>query len=252
MKVWGRRGVRRRRAYLPRVPHARSSTHLPVRPESHRLHRIAAAALLALACGRGDAGARDTTRAASPTGVAIAHAASRDLTGDGRPEQVRVTARGPSYEKLDVRLAILDAAGAELYAHAWTTDSYFKYTEPAQRSAAADRRKVETQLARLVADTAFTHRFTVDARGRRSEIDTAAIRYHLAETALAERQGGGAAGRPVLSAVDASKVADTLVTRVADDVRGKPSYTYFAGGEETYTIRWSERLRRFVRVFACC
>jgi hypothetical protein len=31
-----------------------------------------------------------------------------------------------------------------------------------------------------------------------------------------------------------------------------PTFTYFAGGEATYTIAWSNTKQRFVKIFSCC
>ena len=39
---------------------------------------------------------------------------------------------------------------------------------------------------------------------------------------------------------------------VAAELRGRPTFTYFQGGELTNTIAWSDQERTFVRVFSCC
>jgi hypothetical protein len=195
----------------------------------------------------------DTGAAAGAPPIVVDHERSADLTGDGRPERVVVHAGGTRWDSLQVHTAIVDSTGRELYVHDWTSDRYFKYATPAQRSDTADRREVERQLAKLVSDAALKALQGVDSRGRLVNVDTNAIRYHLSEMALAERRDPSlAAGRPPLAATDPESVPTALVTRTAQEVRGQPSYTYFAGGEETYTLRWSPTLERFVRVAACC
>jgi hypothetical protein len=118
------------------------------------------------------------------------------------------------------------------------------------RSADSDRLTTERNIARLVSDSAFVALGARDAGGRRIEVDTNAVRYHLAELELEAMNGGKPV--PGVSNDDAMRVADSLVVAVAADVRERPTYTYFAGGEATYSIRWSPKLQRFVRVFACC
>lgn len=230
-----------------------------------RLHHAILAALVVAACG-GEPAARpaDTARAALPADsapardsgrIVVDHQRAVDLTGDGRPERIVVHAEGgPRYDSLQVRMAIVDSAGRELYTHEWISLRYFQYSTPEERSPASDSAEVVRQLARLVADSSLRGIRTVDAvRGTSVEVDTNALRYHLAETALAERRDPSlAAGRPPLTVTEPAQVPTALVTRTAAEVRTQPSYTYFAGGEETYTIRWSPTLRRFVRVFACC
>ena len=39
---------------------------------------------------------------------------------------------------------------------------------------------------------------------------------------------------------------------LAAELAGRPSYTYFLGGEERYPIAWSPTERRFVTIWACC
>jgi hypothetical protein len=197
--------------------------------------------------------APDTTVHQDSVPIAIDHERAVDLTGDGRAERVVVRARGTRYDSLQVHTAIVDSTGRELYVHDWISLRYFQYSTPEQRSDTGDQREVERQLARLVSDAALRAVRGVDPRGRLVDVDTNAIRYHLAETALAERRDPSlAAGQPPLAETEPARVPTSLVTRTAAELKGQPSFTYFAGGEETYTIRWSPSLKRFVRVAACC
>jgi hypothetical protein len=227
-----------------------------------RLQRITLAALVLAACDkpaeRTAEAPRDTAAVAVPADsgappIVVDHERSVDLTGDGRPERVVVHARGTRWDSLQVHTAIVDSTGRELYVHDWISLRYFQYSTPEQRSDTGDQREVERQLARLISDSALRAVRGVDPHGRLVDVDTNAIRYHLAETAQAERRDPSlGVGRPPLAATDPASVPTALVTRTAAELRGQPSYTYFAGGEETYTIRWSPTLGRFVRVAACC
>jgi hypothetical protein len=39
---------------------------------------------------------------------------------------------------------------------------------------------------------------------------------------------------------------------VLAEVRTRPSFMYYAGGEATYAIAWSDRESAFVRTHSCC
>ena len=47
-------------------------------------------------------------------------------------------------------------------------------------------------------------------------------------------------------------VGDARVESLVAELRDRPTFRYFAGGEATYAIAWSEEERRFVTVWACC
>jgi hypothetical protein len=42
------------------------------------------------------------------------------------------------------------------------------------------------------------------------------------------------------------------VRALAAELRDRPSFRYFAGGEATYAVAWSPSERRFVVVYGCC
>jgi hypothetical protein len=47
-------------------------------------------------------------------------------------------------------------------------------------------------------------------------------------------------------------VPEADVALLVAELAQRPSFTYYAGGEVVYTIAWSDRERRFIRIQACC
>lgn len=229
--------------------------------------RYARPAILVLglaACGREDAGRRPATgdTAGSPAQpvaapVTLHSERSYDLTGDDRPERVSVNARGPAYDSLTVRLEIRSPADSVLYATRWSSFDYFKYEPRAGKADSTVARIVRGHLERVLVDSAFSPAGTLRRLGssRPVVIDTGSIRYDEAarrwrashawpdSTPLPPRAEGEL--RP-------ADVPAELVTSLASELRGKPTFTFHAGGELTYTIAWSDRARRFVIVSSCC
>jgi hypothetical protein len=224
--------------------------------------------LLVAACGPRDKdGLRtiDTSAGAAAralTPISIERTANRDLTGDGVPERLRVHAAGARFDSLLVQLEILDGRdGARLYTTRWNTRDYFKY-EPAggQPDSLAIRERVARRnIDRILSDNAFIAPRVTLADGTTEAIDTAVVRYHLQE--LDWRRAHGIAdtlptppeaesqlGRERV--VSAEERARTM--RVANELQGHATFTYFEGGELTNTIAWSDREHAFVRIFSCC
>lgn len=234
-----------------------------------RRHAVAALGLavgsLAAACA-GDAPAPADSAAVAGDAAAIGpavrveHAVERDLTGEGAPERIVVTAQGARADSLAARLEIRGPDGAPLRVERWDTWGYFKYDDPARLDAAERERRVRDQLARLVADSAFAPMRGSDAQGRPVLVDTAAIAYDVA--AHDWRRANGVADTLPLplawleeqgrrSVTDAPGVLERT-RALAAELAGRPSYTCFLGGEESYTIAWSPTERRFVTIWACC
>lgn len=198
----------------------------------------------------------------APGRVALRRERWTDLTRDGRPERLGVQARGPRFQALDVRLEIAAPDGRMLYLARWSSERYFHYDGLEGKADSTVARMVREHVDRLLGDSAFVRRQLFDGRGRPVPVDTEAVRYDVAEMDLRRRRG----------VADTMPTPTTLVIHVADDsggtrtrgevsaraaalaveLRDRPRFTYFAGGEETYSIAWSDRERRFVRVFACC
>ena len=201
--------------------------------------------------------ARDTTRVDS---IQIAYERDDfgDLTGDAANEQILVTARGPRIDSLRVRLEIRGAGDSLLYASSWSSSFYFQYLDRAAMSDAAADSTVRRHLAAILVDSAFR------VGGRGSPRDTMhasmmrdAIRYDIATNELRTAHGLPVGAELPPSAHDsvntlAAAVPKARIDALYDELKGKKSFTYFAGGEVTYSIAWSDRERRFVTIFSCC
>jgi hypothetical protein len=197
-----------------------------------------------------------------------------DLTGDGRPETLVVHAAGPYADSASVTLAILDIAGDTLYQDRWNTRSYFAYTPRKGLTDSAASEVVVGHLRRLLADSAFTSNGPSDrlksaatprppgAKASAHEvpgIDRDAIRYdikyHAVRAQHALKPGDAlllALPPKMYDEMEKYPVAEASIDSLADELEAMPTFTYYAGGEVTYTIAWSNTKRRFVKIFSCC
>ncbi|MEO8563990.1 MAG: hypothetical protein ABI601_18060 [bacterium] len=231
------------------------------------------ALVLLAACGSSpDARApRDTSLASNATAnpqtatssrpIAIEHSASRDLTGDGVPERLVLHAAGGRTDSLAIVLEIRDGkSGTLLHRARWSSRDYFKY-EPADGTPddAARDALVRRNLDRVFADSAFVAPRTTLPDGRTEAVDTSVVRYALLELDW-RRVHGIADSMPTPPAAETElgrpRVTDAALrartAAVGAELRGRPTFTVFQGGELTNTIAWSDREHAFVRVFSCC
>jgi hypothetical protein len=191
----------------------------------------------------------------------IERTASHDLTGDGAPERLVLRATGPRADSLAVVLEIRDGRnGALLHRARWSSREYFKYLPAVARSDSAARDElVQRRLDRILADSAFVAPRTRLPGGRTETVDTATVRYALLELDW-RRAHGIADSMPTPSAAETELGRQTTTSpalrartlAVAGELRGRPTFTLFQGGELTNTIAWSDREHAFVRVFSCC
>jgi hypothetical protein len=219
-----------------------------------------ALALTAIAC-TSKPDAADSARDSSAVGgdsINIVKERSEDLTGDGTPEKLILTARGARMDSLRVRLEIRSSSDSLLYASAWNSRYYFQYVDRAAMSDAAADSIVNRQLGAVLADTAFK---TVTAGPAADTIGPSmmrdAIRYDIAANQLRVQQGLPLGAELPPAAHDSINVIAAGVPRsqidaLRTELQGRKSFTFFAGGEVTYSIAWSERERRFVTIFSCC
>jgi hypothetical protein len=198
----------------------------------------------------------ETNTAAGQAGARVTWHATRsyDLTGDGTPEQLDVSARGPSYDSLDIVLTIRQGDGKVLYVDRWNANRYFFYDHREGKADSTVQRIVMNHLQRLLRDSAFA---APPLAGHQAEVDTNTVRYDIAEHEVRARNGlADTVMFPPTFYDSVEHVVQTIPTtqieRVAQDVRNKPRFTYFAGGEVTSRLAWSSILGRFVRVFSCC
>ncbi|MEX1182104.1 MAG: hypothetical protein WEF86_02640 [Gemmatimonadota bacterium] len=204
--------------------------------------------------------------AAHPAGVwaddgagAIDYMRSRafDFTGDAAAERVLVSAHGPSYDSLQIGLAITDTAGDTLWADGWSSLHYFRYEPLAGKPDTTVARIVRNHVDALVADDRFSDAGLPAAlqRGGSSEDVREAVRYHLAELDWREESGltpADVTPPQAHSSLDASLIAPMRVDAVMNELLARPAFMYYAGGEATYAIGWSGRESAFVRLYSCC
>ena len=214
---------------------------------------------LSAACAPKDGGADSVRLTASVTEpISIAKQRSEDLTGDGNAEKLTLTARGARMDSLPVRLEIRSPGDSLLYASSWDSHYYFQYVERAELSDAAADSIVRHHLDVVLADTAFRTvptATTADTIGPSMMRD--AIRYDIAAHRWRVSHGLQAAAEIPPAARDtintlASAVSRADIETLFRELRGRKSFTYFAGGEVTYSIAWSDREQRFVTIFSCC
>jgi len=182
------------------------------------------------------------------------HAArDHDFAGDGRPFTVTVDARGPAADSMRVALRI--TRGDTVFHRAdWSTVMYGRYdARPVSRD--STRRRVDAQLARLLADSAFRPVSAfLGGAANRDRLLRETIAFDVAVDAERRRRGLTPADTlPTEAAQSPPPTTDTLRVRtLAAALRDAPAFRYFTGGEATYAIAWSAAEHRFVVVFACC
>jgi hypothetical protein len=200
--------------------------------------------------------ARDTMVLADS--IALTKQRSEDLTGDGASENIRLTARGSRMDSLIVRLEIRSADDSLLYATSWDSRFYFQYADRASMSEAAADSTVRAHLDAVLVDSAFKPGVPMaagDTIGPSMMRD--AIRYDIAANQWRTQHGLALGAEIPASAHDsinivAAAVPKSQVDALFRELQGKKSFTFFAGGEVTYSIAWSDREQRFVTIFSCC
>lgn len=182
-----------------------------------------------------------------------------DLTADGRPETIAVTARGPAYDSLDIALTIQGPARDTLWHEAWPSLHYFKYDVREGKADSTVMRIVRDHVAELLARDRFNLEgglpVLLQRAGDPDAIMREAIHYHLAELDWRRRAGLAPADvtpPAAFSEISTDQVAMARVDAVLAEVRTRPSFMYYAGGEATYAIAWSDRENAFVRIHSCC
>jgi len=226
--------------------------------------------LLVAACGPGrDRNAPldvDTSSGAAERvldAVRLDSTITRDLTGDGAPERLVARARGPRIDSLAIELEIFDGrTGARIHDARWSSRDYFKYEPVDARADSTTEREriVRRHFDRILAPDAFVPPSMTLPGGRKEiALDTGTVRYALLELDW-RRAHGLADTMPIPPEVESQLGRERVVPpeerartkAVADELRGRPTFTLFQGGELTNTIAWSDREHAFVRVFSCC
>ncbi len=223
------------------------------------LTRCALLVVVVGACG-GDADQTASDSVAAGPAITIRRAREVDLTGDRRPERFVVLASGPRHDSLDVTLEIRSPEDSLLYTDSWDSGMYFRYDDRSQLTDSAVEQRVRAQIDSLLGNTSFRpggSELTTDERVNRDGMRDA-IRYDIAEDMWrrANRIPIDSSTPPTaLDAVEAfarDSVSDARVESLVAELRARPTFRYFAGGEATYEIAWSQEEGRFVTVAACC
>jgi hypothetical protein len=214
---------------------------------------------MSAACGR-DADRKASGTSATGDPITIRRTREVDLTGDRRPERFVVVATGPRYDSLDVTLEIRSPEDSLLYTDSWDSGFYFHDDDHSQLTDSAVEHRVRAQIDSLLGSASFRPGGSELSAGERMSHEGMrdAIRYDLAEEMwrLANRIPIDSSTPP--SALDAvtelarDSVSDARVESLVAELRDRPTFRYFAGGEATYAIAWSDEERRFVTVWACC
>ena len=183
----------------------------------------------------------------------------RELDGDEENAErlVATVSRGP-LDSITVRLEIRTSKDRILYRHEWPAVSYTKYGDPGSANdSALVLRETERQMDRIFSDSAFIRGSAAPGYTGKTDFDVDAIRYDIAEheyraansLKLWERLPRGAHDE---INTRARAVPLARIQTVAAEVRDKPAFKYYAGGEETYVVAWSTSEGRMVRIAACC
>jgi hypothetical protein len=211
------------------------------------------------ACDRAaDGTGADTGAAGEP--ITIRREREVDLTGDRRPERFLVVATGPRYDSLDVTLEIRSPEDSLLYSDSWDSGFYFHYDDRSQLPDSAVEHRVRAQIDSLLGSSAFRPAgavLTTDERMNEEGMRDA-IRYDIAEEKWrrAHRVPIDSSTPPeandAVNQLARDSVSDAQIESLVAELRDRPTFRYFAGGEATYAIAWSDEERRFVTVWACC
>lgn len=221
------------------------------------LSRCALLIVISAACD-GDAGRVAADSAAGGPAITIRRTRELDLTGDRRPERFVVLATGPRYDSLDVTLEIRSPEDSLLYTDSWDSGMYFRYDDRSQLTDSAVEQRVRAQIDSLLGDNSFRpggSELTRNERMNREGMHDA-IRYDIAEEMWRRANQipiDSSTPPTALDAIEAfarDSVSDARVESLVAELRDRPTFRYFAGGEATYAIAWSEEERRFVTVGA--
>lgn len=211
------------------------------------------------ACDRDPGRAASDTAATAPA-ISIRRTREVDLTGDRRAERFVVLATGPRYDSLDVTLEIRSPEDSLLYTDSWDSGFYFRYDDRSQLTDSVVAQRVRAQIDSLLGNNSFRPggaELTTDERMNREGMHDA-IRYDVAEEMWRQANQvpiDSSTPPTALDAIEAfarDSVSDARIESLVAELRGRPTFRYFAGGEVTYAIAWSDEERRFVTVWSCC
>lgn len=191
-------------------------------------------------------GYTDTWPSAVGAPVRVRQQRRFDITGDDAAERFVVTATGTHHDSLDIVLHVETAGGETLWLDRWSSAAYFEnQVEPLPDS--TRHRIVREHVEELLADHTF--------RESAEMADEESITFHLAE--LDWRRSAGLEPRDptppgAYDRIAARPAAAERARAVLEEVRAGRAFTYYAGGEASYAIGWSDREHAIIRLFSCC
>ncbi len=223
------------------------------------LTRCALLIVISAGCDR-DARQEASDSAAAGPGITIRRAREVDLSGDRRPERFIVLATGNRYDSLEVTLEIRSPEDSILYVDSWDSGLYFENDDRSQLTDSAVEHRVRAQIDSLLGNAAFRpggDELTSDERMSREGMRDA-IRDDVAEEMWRQEHripvdsSTPSTAGAAIDTIAHARVSDARVESLVAELRDRPTFRYFAGGEANYAIAWSEEERRFVTVWACC
>jgi hypothetical protein len=219
--------------------------------------------VLQLVTAVASASAHGTVAAADSTWYRATHI--RDLTGDGTPDTLILTARGSRVDSLTVTFRIR-SQGQQLYRETWLSTWYFQYDLP-----------IDSIPERVKRDRVFKHLHEFFDAQNFSLLDTTPgirpwhptsaddddprstiafdLKYSRALDSLRRQHIDSVTAEAKARDYASTAPIDTQRILAAWEgmVRARPvTFAFYSGGEYSRIIAWSEGLRRFVIVFSCC
>lgn len=162
----------------------------------------------------------------------------RDLTGDGKPETLRLVGVGRSIDTLQLTFTI-ESAGQVLLSE----------------SHGAITRRIGYDADRSVRSAAQQRAFIRDYGGWFFDPRKFMTPDDFMKKLLQNGTGGGEYVREIPERIAESRGGDTVVAKaIWDDARRRrlTVFEYSPGGDTIEAIVWSDRDGRFVRLISCC
>lgn len=191
--------------------------------------------------------------------VAMRRVRDIDFTGDGTDERLIATVQGMDYDSLDISVTIESAAGDTLWHEAWNSRLYFVYDGLEGKADSTVQRIVREHVDRLLQDDRFAMDGGLPPPLRQGtgmdDMKREAVRYSLAELDYRRNWDllqSDAIPTDAYSDIAEVSIEDERVEAALQDVADSPTFMYFAGGEATYAIAWSQRENAFLRLHSCC
>lgn len=177
-----------------------------------------------------------STVSLQPDTTVVLGLVARDLTGDGKPETLRVVGVGPTIDNLDVTFTI-ESEGKTIYRSRLTPLTHSVGFDAGRRMLSAEQHRARLEEFRhwffakekFQRPTEFVESLRVMARLRVAEIPDAIAR----DTQPSEMRAGDEIWKEILN---------SPVT----------IFSFSPGGDAIVAIGWSARAGRFYRLLECC